>query len=336
MPEYAEVHKPIGLTEYELAVQRQNEENNGLVLRLPQPVLNTVMRIILKRMRGKSLDFKLPEVHTKNKIDKTEYHFDVGAGASSVYFYRREGAAGQFPLLYFIHGGGFLGGTHLANESLMKKCCDEYDVVCASVEYHVAPGAKFPTALRECEAGLVKLLETADTARTIDRDSVYLSGDSAGGNLAAALCLLLKYERGFFPKGQILLYPVTNMLTMDTDSYRCKQPEFVAMKKGMLLSRKLYARTKNDYRDVYFSPCLSTAQDDPQPTRALLLLAGRDGLRDDGLLYGMHLRDLGADVRTVVYDKAFHAFANGLGDSLVAADMYGEVIRFMGLGGEVS
>lgn len=329
MTEYQPVHKDIALTEYEIAIQRQNTKNTQITTLLPQFLLEPVIRAALKSMRGKSIEYRLPAVAIGHRILKTAHSFDVGAGETNVYFYRREGANGTYPLLYFIHGGGFLGGTHLANESLMKKLADELPVVCASVEYHFAPETKFPTALRECEAGLMQLLTAADTAAGLNPTKVFIAGDSAGGNLAAALCLLLKRERDFYPAGQVLLYPVTNMYTCDTDSYRRKELEYAGMRRGMLLSRKLYARTGADYRDIYFSPIFTTKQDDPRPTAALLLLAGRDGLLDDGILYGAHLHELGGKVRTVVYDQAFHAFANGLGDSLVATDMYHELAEFI-------
>lgn len=330
MGKYEIIHRDIGLTTYESDMAAQSEKSNKYVFRMPQFALEALIRASLKYARKKSLEYKLPEVKVRNNIVRTELTFDAGAGNESVYFYYREGLSGTCPLLYFIHGGGFIGGTYLANESLMRKLCDEAGIVCASVEYHVAPEVKFPAALRECEKGLMTVLENAETSAYVDREKVYISGDSAGGNLAAVLCLLLKNERNIFPAGQILLYPVTNMLTYDTDSYQRKELEFVCMRKGMLMSRKLYARSKADYKNIYFSPVFTTEKDDPRPTSALLLLAGRDGLLDDGVLYGEHLRELGGNVRTIVYDNAFHAFANGLGDSDVAEDMYREIAGFMG------
>jgi acetyl esterase len=101
------------------------------------------------------------------------------------------------------------------------------------------------------------------------------------------------------------------------------------MFKMMKFARKMYAQTKADYKNVLFSPLLSTAQDDPAPTEALLLIAGRDGLRDDGLCYAKHLAELGGEARAVVYDNAFHAFINGLGDSLIAEDAYREIVDFI-------
>ncbi len=329
MREYEVLHKQTELTEYELAIEKQNEDNNGFIMKLPLPILSAVTRMFIKRMRKMGLEFKLPEVTVKNNIVKTELQVDVGAGKVSTYFYRRDGANGKRPLFFFIHGGGFLGGTHLANESLLRKLCDEYDIVCASAEYHFAPEVKYPTALRECEAGFMKVLSEYENC--IDTDKVYISGDSAGGNLAAALTLLLKRERGFHPAGQVLLYPVINMHTLDTKSYLRQETEFSSMRKGMLLSRRLYGGSESVYKDIYFSPIFTAKNDDPKPTKALFLLAGRDGLLDDGLSYARHLAELGGEAKAIVYDKAFHAFANGLGDSNVASDMYAEIVDFINL-----
>jgi acetyl esterase len=210
----------------------------------------------------------------------------------------------------------------------MRKLCDEHDIICASVDYHVSPEVRYPVALNECATGLNKLLNSGEF-RYIDKDAVFIAGDSAGGNLAASLCLHMKNRGGFAPKGQILLYPVTQMRTLDTESYLRKEIEFFSMRKGMALSRKLYARNRKDYGDLYFSPLCSTAKDDPNPTPALLLLSGRDGLLDDGVLYAKHLNELGGCVRCVVYEKAFHAFMNGLGDSNAALDAYKEIARFV-------
>jgi acetyl esterase/lipase len=144
------------------------------------------------------------------------------------------------------------------------------------------------------------------------------------------MALSLKNTRDFVPAGQVLLYPVTNMYALDTESYQRKEVECRSMRKLIRLARKLYAQSPKDYADIYFSPLLTTAEDDPAPTRALLLLAERDGLLSDGVLYGEHLSKLGGNVKTVIYDGAYHAFINGLGDSNIAADAYGEIVGFIG------
>ncbi|MDR1029056.1 MAG: alpha/beta hydrolase [Clostridiales Family XIII bacterium] len=331
MDKYEPIHKRFPLTAGEAKAAKDSAKTSAGFARLPQPILAFTVGRLLRGMREASLKIALPEVRIRNEIIKEEYTDDAGSGAFSVYFYRRTDLPeGKYPLIYFIHGGGFIGGTYLANEGLMKKLADENDLVCASTEYHVAPEARYPAALRECERGLFRLLKSSETRRFIDAAQIYVSGDSAGGNLAAAMALSLRNLHDLVPAGQILLYPVTDMDSLDKDSYNRKEPEFSVMRKMILLARKMYARDAKDYTDICFSPLLSTATDDPNPPRALLLLAERDGLLCDGLLYGEHLHNFGGEVRTVVYDGAYHAFANGLGDSDAAEDAYAEIVGFVG------
>jgi acetyl esterase len=327
------LRKNIPLSPWEAAQAEAAARQGKALYALPQPVFEFVVRRRLKDLRARSLESQLPEVPVAHPILKTELPLDAGAGCFRVYVYRRQGLQGAgAPLLYVIHGGGFIGGTHLANDGLLRKLCDEHDILCASVDYHLSPEARYPIALEECALGLAALLEEGPCYQGVDPGAVFIAGDSAGGNLAAALCLRLKNRRGFTPKGQILLYPVTQMETLDTNSYRAATAEAAGMRKGVRLSRKLYARNSKDYRDIYFSPLGSTARDDPAPTPALLLLAEKDGLLDDGILYGEHLAALGGRVRCVVYEHAYHAFMNGLGDSPCAADAYGEMVDFIGGG----
>jgi acetyl esterase len=325
------IYKKFPLSESEEKAVADSRKGSAQFAKLPQPVIEFTVKRMLSKMRESSLLVTLPEVKIKNEIVKEEYEIDAGGGPFSLYFYRRADLPeGDHPLFYFIHGGGFIGGTYLAGEGMLRRLADENDMVCASVEYHLSPEAKYPVALRECEKGLFHLLDSPSVSRFIDRSEIYLAGDSAGGNLAAAMSLSLKNLHGISPAGQILLYPVVDMNELDDkESYKHKEPEYYIMRKMILLSRRLYARTDGDYKDIYFSPLLTTETDDPHPTRALLLLAERDGLLDDGVMYGEHLHELGGEVRTVVYEGAYHAFINGLGDSDTAEDAYGEIVRFM-------
>jgi acetyl esterase/lipase len=330
MNKYEPVYKRFPLSDSEKTTAADFQKTNGRAIRMPQPILEFAIKRLLSKMRETSLLTTLPEVKIAHEIVKETYTADVGSGSFNIYLYRRADLPeGKYPLFYFIHGGGFLGGTYLSNEGLIRKLADENDFVCVSVEYHLSPEVRYPIALRECEKGLFLLLESPETRRFIDTSKVYVVGDSAGGNLAAVLDLSLKNRHDFTPAGQILLYPVTDMNDLNKESYRRREPEFHSMWKVILFARKMYAQSRADYTDIYFSPLLTAKTDDPHPTRALLLLAERDGLLDDGVLYGAHLRKFGGEVRTVIYEGAYHAFINGLGDSDTAEDAYREIVQFI-------
>ncbi|MDR1512493.1 MAG: alpha/beta hydrolase, partial [Propionibacteriaceae bacterium] len=224
------------------------------------------------------------------------------------------------PLVYFIHGGGFMGGDSRLNATLMRLLADRTGSVVASVDYNVAPEAKFPTALRECQAGLAHVIGHGEYG--VDAERVFLLGESAGGNLAAALAITAQAERPCRPRGQILIYPVTDMDKLDSPSYHDDGPEFRTMYQFMHVARDCYLPDKATRRDP-LATLLYAEFDGPQPD-ALVMVAERDGLRDDGLRYAEKLAAAGGHVRAVVYRGARHAFINNLGRSPTADDAAAE------------
>ncbi|MDR2377880.1 MAG: alpha/beta hydrolase [Bifidobacteriaceae bacterium] len=331
------VHLDIAPSPREAAAEKSARKAISLVSRLPGPLFELVVRLSLaKARRGRAGSGRDPDAGGESPgsapcpMTRAEFRFDAGHGEYPVRCrWRRDLSPGRHPLFYFVHGGGFIGGDSLTNLNLLERLAADLDVVCAAVDYHLAPELRFPGALDECVAGVLGLVAQAATGRLIDPDRIVLAGDSAGGNLAAGAAVLLKRRHGITPRAQALLYPVTEMARLDTPSHRSKAPENRAMFRFIKVCRKLYARDPADYRDPLFSPLATTAADDPDPTPTLLLLAGRDALLDEGLAYARHQRELGAWVRTVVYDNAHHAFVNNLGDSAVADHAAAEIARLI-------
>ena len=326
------ITKDIPLTQREID-DAAASENNTRLDKVPPLLFEMFLRVGIKSLRKASFKIKLPTVKLENEMVKSLYTVDVGKGSANIYFYKRAALSGReakkLPLLYFIHGGGFIGGTHLSCDNFLRSLADKHDVVCAAIDYHLAPEVRYPHALNECVKGVLSLMKNNETGAYIDENSVFIAGDSAGGNLAAVTTLALKKEHNFSPKGQILFYPVTEMLTINTPSYNRTGSENSRMLKFIKICRKLYAANKSNYAEPHFSPLLSKKQDDPNPTPALVLQAERDGLLDDGILYAKHIDELGGNSRCVIYNGAFHAFLNGLGDSNTAQDALEEVVRFM-------
>ena len=328
------ITKDIPLTQRELD-EATASANNTRLDKVPPLLFEAFLRIAIKSMRKATFKIKLPTVTLENEIVKSLHTVDAGKSDVDVFFYKRaaliESGAKKMPLLYFIHGGGFIGGTHFSCDNFLKSLVDKYDVVCAAIDYHLAPEVRYPYALNECVKGVLSLIENEETGVYIDENSVFIAGDSAGGNLAAAATLCLKKEHSFAPKGQVLFYPVTEMLNISTPSYNRSGSENSRMLKFIKICRKLYASKKTNYAEPYFSPLLSKKSDDPNPTPALILQAERDGLLDDGVLYAKHIDELGGESRCIIYNGAFHAFLNGLGDSDIAQDALEEVVSFMGV-----
>lgn len=228
-------------------------------------------------------------------------------------------------LFYFIHGGAFAGGSSEMNDNLMRLVADRTDALVASVDYSLSPEAKYPEGLLDCQEGLQFLLRNGRF--DIDPDKIILAGDSAGGNLAAALTLKCKDEKILKVYKQVLLYPSVDLAYVNGESYRQKGIAYRSMRKLILVARELYLSSKADRYHPYVSPICANITE-PMPD-TLLLVAEVDGLRSEGIRYGELLAESGTHVRCVMYKGATHAFINNLGKSYVADDGAEEIIRFI-------
>jgi acetyl esterase/lipase len=137
--------------------------------------------------------FEMPASDRVERIDR-----DVpGDPAVAVRVHRPKGAAGVLPCVYSIHGGGYVLGTNLMDDPILDELCPALGIVGVSVEYRLAPETPYPGPLEDCYTGLRWTHEHAEELG-IDPDCIGVMGVSAGGGLAAALCLLAR-ERGDLP-----------------------------------------------------------------------------------------------------------------------------------------
>lgn len=211
------------------------------------------------------------------------------------------------------------------NDNLMRLIVDRTGAVAASVDYTLSPEAKYPEGLLDCQKGLRFLMD--DDRFNIDRNKVILSGDSAGGNLAAVLTMKLTDEKTVNVYKQVLLYPVTDLAYLNSESYRQKGLAYESMRKLIAVARNIYLSSRGDRFDPYVS--LICAEFKEAMPDTLLLLAEIDGLRSEGIQYGRLLSESGTPVRCIVYKGAVHAFINNIGRSHVADDGADEIIRFI-------
>ncbi|GLW53702.1 alpha/beta hydrolase fold domain-containing protein [Kitasatospora phosalacinea] len=121
---------------------------------------------------------------------------------------RPAGAAGPLPALFHLHGGGLIGGNAYAVlPRVLRESAQPLGLAVLSVDYPLAPAARYPAPLHACRTALRWAVRHAERLR-IDPGRIVLAGKSAGGGLAAALALLLRDEGGPAPLGQLLLSPM--------------------------------------------------------------------------------------------------------------------------------
>lgn len=131
--------------------------------------------------------------------------------------YRPE-ADETLPVLVFFHGGGWVICDLDTHDEVCRRLANEARCVVVSVDYRMAPEHLFPAAVDDCYAALEWVVANA-AALNVDASRLAVGGDSAGGNLATVAALKSRALSGPDIAFQLLIYPVTNMAQMNTQSY---------------------------------------------------------------------------------------------------------------------
>ncbi len=199
--------------------------------------------------------------------------------------YELKNQTGKSPGLLYLHGGGFqIQGTPV-QERMVTNIILKTGHKAIYVNYRLAPKYPFPTALEDCYHALLWMVEHADFLN-IDISDISVGGESAGGNLAAAVALLARDRKGPKIHRQMLLYPVLD-INQQTDSMKMyfDAPMWNAnLNKDMW---KIYMKNGDYGMLQYASPSLADVSGLPD---AYIETADYDCLRDEGILYGAKLR----------------------------------------------
>jgi acetyl esterase len=218
--------------------------------------------------------------------------------------YVPEGAVANPPLLVYYHGGGWVTGTLETHDGTCRALARASGAAVLSVGYRLAPEAPFPTPLDDCYEALVWARNNAGSLG-IDGARLAVAGDSAGGNLAAAVTIRARDEGGPSIRHQLLIYPVT-----DTDFTR---PSYIenGSSGGFLTSEAMR----------WFWHCYVGNPETPPPLAAVfrhgnlaglpsasVITAEFDPLRDEGMAYADRLTAAGVAVEAKVAPGMIHGF----------------------------
>ena len=211
-------------------------------------------------------------------------------------------------MLLFIHGGGWVTESIDNYERICARLANATGQYVVAVEYRLAPEDKFPAGLEDCYA-VAKTLYSGDFMLNIKPENITLIGDSAGGNLCAALSLMARDYGEFMPKRQILIYPATyNDYTENSPFPSVKEngTDYLLTAGKMQDYIDLYARDESDKQSPYFAPILQ--KDLTGQPRTLIITAEFDPLRDEGEAYGKALEEAGNEVEVHRIKDALHGF----------------------------
>lgn len=208
------------------------------------------------------------------------------------------------PVLLYIHGGGWtFGSIDGGVDYLARDIVRTNNIAVASVDYRMAPEHKFPVPLEDCQAALAWLRHNAG-GLGLDSALIAIGGDSAGGNISAAITHL---DRGNDKPlvAQLLLFPATEYAVERTSWIEnANAPVLTAA--DTLWFWDQYLGAEADRADPRATP--ANAESFADLPQALVIVAGHDPLRDDGLHYAELLDSAGTPVEVAQFDGSFHDF----------------------------
>ncbi len=216
---------------------------------------------------------------------------------------RDDGAA--LPVTVFFHGGGFVVCSIESHDGICRQLCRRSGTIVVSVDYRLAPEAKFPAPVDDCLAATRWVAEHASSFGA-DPARLAVAGDSAGGNLAAVIALRARDEGGPAISAQLLLYPVTDHYAVQRPSYSERGSGYGLTREAMVWFWDHYLPHAQDGAHMFASP-LRAASFAGLPS-AYVMTAGFDPLRDEGVAYAERLGQAGVPVQFAQYEDMNHGF----------------------------
>lgn len=224
-------------------------------------------------------------------------------GALSVRIHRPLGE-GPKPTVVFFHGGGWSVGSPAIISPLTERLSAYLGAVVVSASYRLAPENRFPAAYEDA------VFLTRWAAENVGElggqpEAFAVAGESAGGNLAAAVALTLRGEN--LLAGQLLFNPATDLsaAARDTDSWRADaDPALPVANTEWSIRSYLGTEASTDWRA---SP--ASAEDVTGAAPLVVGVSGNDPLRDDGRAYADKFTTAGVPTRVICFEDLVHAYA---------------------------
>lgn len=229
-----------------------------------------------------------------------------GAGTDGqimVRFYRPAGLPSPSPCVVYLHGGAFIKGSLDSGDPVAWGIADQVHAIAVGIEYRLAPDHPFPAGVEDCYA-VLKHLSAHGPALGIDPTRLAVWGDSAGGNMAASVCLMARDRGGPALAAQVLVYPcLTDEITAGSYVRYANAPVTTA---SIDRAWNLYLGARRPTRDGYAAPL--KAEDLFNLPPAFLHYAEFDCLADDSRQYAARLRQAGNDVTLRCAERMIHGF----------------------------
>ena len=206
------------------------------------------------------------------------------------------------PITIFFHGGGWVIGDLETHDVVCRQLANEGNFDVIAIDYRMGPEYRFPTAIND-SISAINWVKNNTLDLPINVNKIAVCGDSAGGNIATVCCLNSKINSDVPISFQALIYPSTHM-----GAHYSSKEEY----DGFILSKPLMKWFEDKYidkaqlNDWRAAPILYNDLTKLPPS--LIILAGCDPLKDEGIAYGKKLLKAGNNVETKVFDGQIHGF----------------------------
>jgi acetyl esterase len=275
-----------------------------------------VMLAVMRLLHKEFYDFKLSPEANRRAIERASR---LSAGRNERVFsiadtgirdgltarlYRPSAQTG-LPIILFIHGGGWIVGSIATHDNICRRLANRARAVVVSAGYRLAPENKFPAALEDVYAAL-QWVHAESGSFGGDPGRIAVAGDSAGGNLAAAVCLVTRDRGGPPVRFQALVYPALDASNLDRESYRLNGKGYYLTKSAIEQIIPLYVNKAAEIFDPRVSPLLAGDVGGLPP--GLVITAEFDPLRSEGEAYAARLSAAGIPCRTHRYNGMIHGF----------------------------
>ena len=231
---------------------------------------------------------------------------DLQAAGVAMRLVRPAGVAEDvaLPVLVYFHGGGWVIGDLDTHDVLCRSLAAGAGCAVLAVDYRLGPEHRFPAAVDDCVAAL-RFVQAEAAALGLDASRIAVGGDSAGGNLAAAVCLVQREAGLPLPMFQLLIYPATDQRAV-APSHTTNGQGYLLTADSMAYYRGHYIADPAQWADWRASPLLAAQHAGLPP--ALVLTAGFDPLRDEGRQYADALSAAGVPTQYVCFERQIHGF----------------------------
>lgn len=236
----------------------------------------------------------------------------TGAGNVPVRIYQPANPSGA--CLVYFHGGGWVVGDLESHDETCRKLCAGAELTVVSVDYRLAPESPYPAALDDCFA-VTAHVATHAAQFGIDPQRLAVGGDSAGGNLAAAVALKARDRNAPAIAFQLLIYPVTDA-NFERQSCIDNAEGYFLTTRAMQWFWDHYVPDVALRNEPYAAPLQAGDLSNLPP--ALIQTAEFDPLRDEGEAYAQRLQEAGCTVSQSRYDGLVHGFF-GMQDTVAAS-----------------